>query len=515
VLARADERRVALPAPELPLPGDLRTHHLVLPVAALIAAVPWLLEIDNVLWAALLAAHILLCAIGIVGSYATGLRPVRLVFFCFYLSWLGVGPLYQLSHERLAWGDSGLLRRTDAVTAALVLDVVTVLVVLLAGWTAGARRRPDAAAHGVADRPGDLRVVEPRQWAPWACLGLLGLLTPYVIVVNGGLGTLFASREDRVSTLSSAGASVDQGGGPAVALAVLIPAALAVVSAHLFILKVRSSSPGRSVLDLSLSDALGLAGALLGMVLFANPFSNTRFITLAAFGSVALALLRPRTAGAGRWMALAIGFVTLAAYPLSNVLAPDGGQPDGQSVMSVFAADDFDGFQQVINSMDFAHDQGFSLGRYVLSALFFIVPRSLWSGKATPSSIDVAEHRGYWFTNLSTPVHAEFYLEFGVVGVLLFAWLLGHLMARIDNAWLHRPGSLPAWVAPYACLAMLGFIRGPLGSLAPVWLTVIALLVLTVRRRPAPPDGAAPGPEPVPVVAAGHATDLVVSGSRT
>jgi hypothetical protein len=455
----------------------LRGHHyLVLPLGVLIAAMPWLLRIDNRLWAAILATQIMVCALGIVGSYAGGVRPLRMVFNLFVLSWLGVGPLYQLSHYQLAWGDSGLLQHTDAVTAALAVNLSAVLAISVATWTTTASSR--------WRRVDDGREVVPRTWAPWGFLGLLTLLTPYVIATNGGLQMLFASRADRVSTLASTGATVDQGGGPQVALAVILPAALAVVSTHLFILRIRTAYRGGSLLATSLLDVLGLTGSLIGMALYCNPFSNTRFIAIAAFGSVALAVLRPRSPGAGRWMALGVSFITLGAYPLSNLLAPDGGEPAGASVLSVFASDDFDGFQQVINSMQYVHDHGYSLGRYVLSALFFVVPRSLWSWKATPSAIDVAENRGYWFTNLSTPVHIEFYLEFGIIGMLVFAWLLGHLIARIDTGWLTRPGSTAAWLAPYMCLAELGFIRGPLGSLAPVWLTVIVLLLVGVRRRP-------------------------------
>ena len=72
-----------------------------------------------------------------------------------------------------------------------------------------------------------------------------------------------------------------------------------------------------------------------------------------------------------------------------------------------FATPDFDGFQQIVNAMVFSEDVGHSLGHYTSSALLFFVPRSLWEGKATPASIDVAEHRGYEFTNLSLPLPAE------------------------------------------------------------------------------------------------------------
>jgi hypothetical protein len=471
-------------------------HHIFLVPGILLAALsPWLLEVDNRLQAALIGAQILLCAIGVVRCYVNGFRPMGMVFFVFLLSWLGVGPLYQLAHSELAWNDSGLLRRTDLVTAALGLTLAMTAVAATTLWltSSGVRsvRPPDAGADARARRS---QIWGPRTWTPWAFLGVLVLLTPYVVATNGGLSSLFSSRDARVSDLSAAGITVEQSGGTQVALAVILPAALSVAATHLFIARIRSSGRGRRLGDVALLDALGLAGSLLGMVLFTNPLSNTRFISIAAFGSVALALLAPRTPRAGRWTALLLGVATLGVYPLSNALASDPGTAAGQSPLAVFAGKDFDGFQQIVNSIVYVHDAGYSLGRYTISALFFFVPRSLWHWKATPSAIDVAAHRGYWFTNLSMPVHSEVFLEFGLVGVLAFAVALGYAWARIDTAWLTRPAGISAWLVPYMSLAELGFIRGPLGSLAPVWLSGVLLLAAGVRRRPVPQ--AVPEPDP-------------------
>jgi hypothetical protein len=487
--------------------GPLAHHFLIVPGVVLTLALPWLLQIDNLLWTWLVAAQLLLCAIGIVGSYATGLRPLGLVLFSFFLSWLGVGPLYQLSHRRLAWGDSGLLQRTDAVTAALGLTFLMTFVTSVAMWRASAGHRVDPGT--AADRPGPESALVPRLWAPWSFLALLAVLTPYVIVSNGGLGSLFASRSDRTADLSAAGVTIAESGGAQVALVVILPVALSVAATHLFILRIRQSRGDGPLLGVRLLDAMGFAGALLGMVLFANPISNTRFISIAAFGSVALAVLRPRSPLAGRGFAVTLVVMTLAVYPLSDLMSPDSGPFTLQSALSVFAGKDFDGFQQIINSIDYVQDHGHTFGRYLLSTLLFFVPRSLWNGKATPSAIDVAEDRGYWFTNLSMPIHSEIFIEFGVVGLVLFAWFVGRLWSRMDDAWLHRPASRAAWLVPYLCMAELGAIRGPLGSLAPVWVPVVLLLAVAVQHVPAgdhqpddvPPTAPAPSPS-VPVVGA-------------
>ena len=50
----------------------------------------------------------------------------------------------------------------------------------------------------------------------------------------------------------------------------------------------------------------------------------------------------------------------------------------------------------------------------------------------------------------------------------------------MDTQWLLSPDSRAALV-PYASLAMLGVLRGPLGSNAPVYLTTLGLLFLGVQ----------------------------------
>ncbi|PZA22965.1 hypothetical protein DMO24_02425 [Modestobacter versicolor] len=463
---------------------------MILPGAVLALALPWLWMFDSLLQATILTAQLLLCACGIVSSYVTGLRPMRMVFFVFTLSWLGVGPLYQISHRALAWNDSGLLNDTDRVTAALALTLLATTSTALAMWLGGRRR----ARRADLPEPAPVRSVRPRSWTPWGYLGLLGVLTPYVVLTNGGVGTFFSSRADRVEDLTQAGVTLESSGGLQVAVASILPAALAVVAAHLFIWRIREARAAGGWMHASLSDAAGLVVSLGAVVLYANPISNTRFLSLAAFGSIALAMVRPRGRTAGRGLTLGLLVATLGIYPLSNALASDTGTQLGGSAspLTVFASKDFDGFQQVVNTFIYVEDHGYSLGSYISSALFFFVPRSLWTTKATPASIDVAENRDYWFTNLSLPVHAEFYLEFGIIGMLLLTFAMGLLWSRIDEAWLRHPGSMGAWLAPFLCLAQLGLIRGPLGSLSPIWLTVTVLLLVGVTRQAASVTGNRP-----------------------
>jgi len=188
----------------------------------------------------------------------------------------------------------------------------------------------------------------------------------------------------------------------------------------------------------------------------------------------------PRGGKAGIWMAVIILCGTLVAYPLANVFRSD--KITLAAGAEAFATPDFDGFQQIVNAIAFTQAHGHSWGYYALAALFFIVPRSLWTGKAFPASQDVASFRGYEFTNLSLPINAELYVEFGVIPMILIVLVGAIFLGRFDNRWQLSAGTRGAAMVPVLALAILGILRGPLGAQGPVYLTIIGLVLLALRR---------------------------------
>ena len=139
---------------------------------------------------------------------------------------------------------------------------------------------------------------------------------------------------------------------------------------------------------------------------------------------------------------------------------------------------------------------------YGASALFFFVPRALWTAKAEPSTFQIAGERGYDFLDLSTPFPAESYLACGWVGVVLVLLALGVAWSYLDRAWLEQ--SRVAVVTAYLAIAQVGLWRGPVGSLSGVFGFTVGLLVLAAfvtrggRRRsdqtPGHPRDAGPSP---------------------
>lgn len=297
--------------------------------------------------------------------------------------------------------------------------------------------------------------------------GLALLLLPLVITRGGGVAALFSSRSDYSDALSSAGVSQAESGGVTVALVRILPGALALAATFAMVLVWRNRNI-RAVVPLAIAALL--------LVLYANPLTNTRYVSSTAFLCLALLLLRPQSRRSLAVISAVLVIGVIGIYPLANAFrgTSDSGQP------ASLADNDFDGFQQLVNTRQYVEEHGHTWGRQFGSAALYALPRRFWPDKAVPASIPVAENRGYTFTNLSLPLPGEIYLEFGLPGVSLIMFGWGRLWRRLDRAWLAGTRTRSGALVPYLTMAQLGLLRGPVGSLVPIYGTTVLLLLFAV-----------------------------------
>ncbi|WP_211455060.1 O-antigen polysaccharide polymerase Wzy [Collimonas antrihumi] len=80
---------------------------------------------------------------------------------------------------------------------------------------------------------------------------------------------------------------------------------------------------------------------------------------------------------------------------------------------------------------------GFLYGRQLLGSILFFIPRSLWPDKALATGNFIGNYlsvnHSMWFNNLSSPLISEAYLDFGLIGVLAYAYFLGRLTIFLDK----------------------------------------------------------------------------------
>ncbi len=105
-----------------------------------------------------------------------------------------------------------------------------------------------------------------------------------------------------------------------------------------------------------------------------------------------------------------------------------------------FVHPDFDAHQILMTLIKYTDDVGICYGKNILSALAFIVPRSIWTEKMNPTGLMLAESYNATFTNISAPLVGEFYFAFSWFGVILAAPVLAYLVLQLDSWATDRDG---------------------------------------------------------------------------
>lgn len=397
--------------------------------------------------------------------------PVAGVFWMFVYICMGVVPLAQLStgaSTMLAFQvDDATLHATTALT--LLGCVSFDLAYNLRLFRNLGRAAPLRTLRSMTT----LRV--------FASVAILGGFI-YVAQV-GGLGVFFASRQE-------AGQALDQlspDSGQAVRAIISAFGSVSCLVALIFYLHVlrllRSS--------LNLLDYFLLV-VLVGInVVVNNPISNSRYWALAVLFGLIMPLIRFRKS----WFNVAIigGIVAaIVVFPLSDITrrrAGTGLMVQTDSVWRMISTKDYDQFSMLANTLGFTADAGFAWGYQFLGPLLFWVPRVIWPTKPLDSGVEVGQWMSSANVNLSSPLWAEAWINFGAFGVVVTLALLGLVSRKFDSGfgaseWSpNEVGYLGVSVlSGYMFILLRGSLLQSMGRLMVLALS-IACLTAAVNRK--------------------------------
>jgi hypothetical protein len=97
----------------------------------------------------------------------------------------------------------------------------------------------------------------------------------------------------------------------------------------------------------------------------------------------------------------------------------------------------YDAWANIYTTVEMVGRQGIHWGQQLLGGILFFVPSALWHAKPLATGIAIGNfliaNYGMWFTNLSAPVIAEGYIDFGAAGVALYAIGLAWLVTRMNR----------------------------------------------------------------------------------
>ena len=98
----------------------------------------------------------------------------------------------------------------------------------------------------------------------------------------------------------------------------------------------------------------------------------------------------------------------------------------------------FDAFQ---NFVRIVFEYPITYGYQLLGVFLFWLPRSIWQDKPIGSGATLAEELNYTYVNISAAWLAEGWINFGLLGVLIFAIILGFFAASLDKEfWIKGMG---------------------------------------------------------------------------
>lgn len=132
-------------------------------------------------------------------------------------------------------------------------------------------------------------------------------------------------------------------------------------------------------------------------------------------------------------------------------------------VLSSYKEVHFDAWANYIIGLEYIDYEGLYYGEQLLSSLLFWVPRSIWHQKGVGTGQDLGDyliyHHNGWFNNISSPFPLEGYVDFGIIGVVLYGILTAYFIKFSDN--LMKQGPMKYLLGLYLSVNIMFLFRGP------------------------------------------------------
>jgi hypothetical protein len=265
--------------------------------------------------------------------------------------------------------------------------------------------------------------------------------------------------------------SVNTGeGSGSPALLVMNRFLLFVPSATLLILLNETIRSGRKLLFSRICVLLLL---LLLVFITENPYTEKRNALGPVYLGLVLVIFQRFFVTRTRRMLLLISSMVLV-FPAITIFTHNKQQGLGDVSLNQFSdqiADhyfsiNYDSWANIYTAVEIVKVHGVQWGHQLLGSLLFFVPSSVWSSKPLATGIFLADYLtanySMWFTNLSAPLVAEGYLDFGPLGVIVYAGATALLLTYLNRLALRRDKWVAFPLAVYASVFLMIVLRGSL-----------------------------------------------------
>lgn len=387
--------------------------------------------------------------VGIVRARRKSAISIELIFWIFMYFFMFFAPLIQYLLNQFPW--NGKISETEIVQANAVI-LLFVLLYLLGQYIAQRAMQKSVWKKEKADfLTSDLQFSHRMATA----MTLICCLLAFYAMLKAGLHGIVASRSDATKVFYS-------GSNTTIRLIVesVIPAFMAYATAE-SAQKVRNKAenPFRFIV-LSLC-----------ILICFFPTAIPRYKMATIYGTIAIVTF-PQIKKKDRffWLFVVALFI---AFPVFNSFRRElsldkSSSVFGNGVLSTYANADYDAYRMLVSCLRYVGKEGCTWGAQALGAFLFFIPRSIWPSKPVGSGSVLIRHEfgNDYFSNVSCPLVAEGYMNFGLVGAALFGFLLGLFSEKTDSLYRNNSRELENDFSPYYFLVfqMFFLLRGDLMS---------------------------------------------------
>lgn len=175
-----------------------------------------------------------------------------------------------------------------------------------------------------------------------------------------------------------------------------------------------------------------------------TPFGMSRFNVAVVYIGLML-LLMPKFKKK-KWFIFVFFISFIVIFPMINIfrryslldVSFDMLTETISNISQNFTSGDYDAFTMIIYANKYIDNYGVTFGHQLLGSFLFFIPRAVWSCKPIGSGATILETYGHSFTNGSAPAIAEGLINFGLIGVIIFAFIFGCISSYLDKTYWEK-----------------------------------------------------------------------------
>jgi hypothetical protein len=241
-------------------------------------------------------------------------------------------------------------------------------------------------------------------------------------------------------------------------------------TATLLILLNETVRSGRKVL---FSRVCVLLLLLVLVLITENPYTEKRNAIGPVYIALLMVLFQSWFASRARQLLLLVSGMVLV-FPAMSIFTHNHQQTIGglslnqvtDQISDHYFSINYDSWANIYTAIEIVKVHGMQWGHQLMGSLLFFVPSSIWSAKPMATGIFLADYLianySMWFTNLSAPLIAEGYLDFGPGGVVLYAAVSAWVVVSLNKLALRRNNWMAFPMATYASVFLMIILRGSL-----------------------------------------------------